>query len=51
MLLLGASLVSARRVPWPSVAERAYERRLDLAVCGFGAIALALLWLNVTILF
>ncbi|HET8861669.1 MAG TPA: hypothetical protein VFM94_00275 [Solirubrobacterales bacterium] len=51
MLLLGASLVSSRRVPWPGVAERVYARRLDLAAFGFGAIALALLWLNVTVLF
>ena len=51
MLLLGASLVSARRVPWPAVADRVYTRRRDLAAVGFGAIALALLWLNVTVLF
>jgi hypothetical protein len=51
MLLLGASLVSARRVPLPGVAERVYARRRDLAAFGFGAIALALLWLNVTVLF
>src|SRR5512132_725169 len=50
-LLLGASLVSALRVPRPGVAERVYARRLDLAAFGFGAIALALLWLNVTVLF
>jgi hypothetical protein len=51
MLLLGASLVSARRVPLPALANRVYARRLDLAAFGFGAIALALLWLNVTVLF
>lgn len=51
MLLLAASLVSARRVPLPGVAERVYARRLDLAAFGFGALALALLWLNVTVLF
>jgi Tfp pilus assembly protein FimV len=51
MLLLGASVASARRIPWPGVAERVYARRLDLAAFGFGAIALALLWLNVTVLF
>ena len=51
MLLLGASLVSARRVPLRGVAERVYARRRDLAAFGFGAIALALLWLNVTVLF
>jgi hypothetical protein len=51
ILLLAASLVSARRLPWPAVADRVYARRLDLAAFGFGAIALALLWLNVTVLF
>ena len=51
MLLLAASLVSARRVPLPGVGERVYARRLDLAAFGFGALALALLWLNVTVLF
>jgi hypothetical protein len=44
MLLLGASLVLARPVSSPGVAER-------VAAFGFGAIALALLWLNVTVLF
>jgi ABC-type antimicrobial peptide transport system permease subunit len=52
VLLLAASDVSARRVPWPALAERLYANRLDLAAVGFGviAIALALLWLNVTVL-
>jgi hypothetical protein len=44
MLLLGASLVAARPVSSPGVAER-------VAAFGFGAIALALLWLNVTVFF
>jgi hypothetical protein len=51
MLLLGASLLSARRVPLPGVAERVYARRRDLAAFGFGAIALGLLWLNLTVVF
>jgi hypothetical protein len=44
MLLLGAALVFARPVSSPGVAER-------VAAFGFGAIVLALLWLNVTVLF
>ena len=51
LLLLGASVVSAQRVPWPALAEPLYTRRLDLAALGIGAIALALLWLNVTVVF
>jgi hypothetical protein len=48
LLLLGATVVSVRRLP---VAEPLYARRLDLAAIGVGAIALALLWLNVTVVF
>jgi hypothetical protein len=51
LLLLGASVVSVRRLPRPAVAETLYARRLDVAVIGVGAIALALLWLNVTVVF
>lgn len=51
LLLLGASVVSVRRLPWPAVAEPLYARRLDLAAIGVGAIALALLWLNVIVVF
>jgi hypothetical protein len=51
MLLLSASVVSIRRLPRPAVAEALYARRLDLAAIGVGAIALALLWLNVTVVF
>jgi len=51
LLLLGASVVSVRRIPLPAQAEPLYARRLDLAAIGVGAIALALLWLNVTVVF
>lgn len=51
LLLFGASVVSVQRLPWPALAEPLYARRLDLAAIGVGAIALALLWLNVTVVF
>jgi type IV secretory pathway VirB10-like protein len=51
LLLLGASVVSVRRLPRPALAETLYTRRLDVAAIGVGAIALALLWLNVTVVF
>ena len=51
LLLLGASVVSFRRVPWPALAEPLYARRSDLAAIGFGAIALALLLLNALVVF
>jgi hypothetical protein len=51
VLLLGASVASARWVPWPEVAEPLYARRHDIALAGCGAIALALLWLNAAVLF
>lgn len=50
-LLLGASVASTRRVPWPEVAEPLYAHRHNLATVGCGAIALALLWLNAAVLF
>lgn len=50
-LLLGASVASARWVPWPEVAEPLYARRHDIAVAGCGAIVLALLVLNAAVLF
>jgi hypothetical protein len=50
-LLLGASVASARWVPWPEVAEPLYARRHDIAVAGCGAIALGLLVLNAAVLF
>ena len=50
-LLLGASVASRRLVPWPELAEPLYARRNDLATAGFGAIVLALLGLNVAVLF
>jgi hypothetical protein len=51
VLLLVPSALSARRLPLPARAEALYARRVDLAAIGFGAIALALLWLNVTVVF
>jgi hypothetical protein len=51
LLLLGASVASARWVPWPEVAEPLYARRHDIAIAGCGAIAVALLWLNAAVLF
>jgi hypothetical protein len=51
LLLLGASVVSVRRVPRPALAEPLYAHRVDVAAIGIGAIALALLWLNVTVVF
>lgn len=51
LLLLGASVASARWVPWPELAEPLYARRHDLATAGCGAIAIALLWLNAAVLF
>jgi hypothetical protein len=49
LLLIGASVASTRRVPWPALAEPLYAHRLDLAVIGVGAIAVALLCLNITV--
>jgi hypothetical protein len=51
LLLAGASALSARRIPLPARAKPLYARRVDLAAFGFGAIALALLWLNLTVVF
>jgi hypothetical protein len=50
-LLLGASVASARWVPWPEVAEPLYAHRQNIALAGCGAIAIALLWLNAAVLF
>lgn len=49
LLLVGASVLSVRRIPWPAVAEPLYARRSDVAAVGFGAIALGLLLLNATV--
>jgi hypothetical protein len=51
LLLLSASVVSVRRLPRPAQAETLYARRHDVAAIGVGAIVLALLWLNVTVVF
>jgi hypothetical protein len=50
LLLFGAFAVSTRRVPWPELAEPLYAHRVDLVVIGVGAIAVALVCLNVTVL-
>jgi type IV secretory pathway VirB10-like protein len=51
VLLLGASAVSARHVPWPVLRAPLHAHRPDLATLGVGAIALALLLLNVAVFF
>lgn len=51
LLLLGASALSARRIPWPAVARPLEAHRVELAAVGVGAIALALLWLNFAVVF
>ena len=51
LLLLGASAISVRRIPWPAIAQPLYARRSDVAAIGFGAIALALLLLNAAVFF
>jgi hypothetical protein len=48
LLLLGAAALTPRRVPVPRIATPLYEHRSDLVMAGVGAIALALLWLNIT---
>jgi hypothetical protein len=50
LMVVGAVGVSPGRVPWP-VAEPLSAHRGDLVAVGIGAIALALLWLNITVLF
>jgi hypothetical protein len=49
LLLVGAFVVSTRRVPWPALAEPLYAHRVDLVVIGVGAIAVALVCLNVAV--
>ena len=49
-LLVGASAVSPRRVPWPVVADPLVAHRSDLAALGIGVIAIALLYVNAAIL-
>ena len=50
VLLLGASLASARRGPLPEFAEPLHAHRRDLATAGLGAIAFAFLCLNAAVL-
>jgi hypothetical protein len=51
LALLGASAVEARRIPWPALAEPLSAHRVDVAAVGLGAIAFAVLWLNVAVVF
>lgn len=51
LLLLGASVGSRVRFLWPAVAAALYAHRPELMAVGVGAIALAFLWLNVTVWF
>jgi hypothetical protein len=51
LLLLSASAVPPRRIPWVVVAESLSLHRSDLAAAGVAAIALALLCLNIAVLF
>jgi hypothetical protein len=50
LVVLGTSAF-ARRSLWPPVAEPLQTHRFDVAAVGIGAIALALLWLNITVMF
>lgn len=50
LLLLGASGVSPARIPWPGIAEPLYLHRSDIALLGIGAIAIALVCLNIAVL-
>lgn len=50
LLMLGASAVPPRRVPWPVVAEPLFAHRSDLATLGIGTIAVAFLCLNAAVL-
>lgn len=49
MLMLAASAVPPRRVPWPVVAEPLFLHRTDLATLGVGTIAVAFLCLNAAV--
>jgi hypothetical protein len=51
LLLLGAALLTPRRLPLPEIAMPLYAYRYNLVAVGATAIALALLWLNITVLF
>ena len=51
VLLLGASVASARGGAWPEFAEPLQAHHRDLATVGIGAIALAFLCLNAAVLF
>jgi hypothetical protein len=51
LLLLGAAVLTPRRVPVPRIAMPLYVHRPELVAAGAGVIALALLWLNIAVLF
>jgi hypothetical protein len=50
LLLLGAAALTSRRAPVPRIAAPLYQHRSDLVLVGAGAIAVALLWLNIAAL-
>jgi hypothetical protein len=50
LLMVGASALPPGRVPWAAVGEPLFLHRADLAAFGIGAIALALLCLNIAVL-
>ncbi|HEU6445064.1 MAG TPA: hypothetical protein VFL61_08415 [Gaiellaceae bacterium] len=49
-LMLGASAVPPRHVPWPVLAEPLFVHRSNLAALGIGTVALAFLCLNIAVL-
>jgi hypothetical protein len=51
LLMLGAAAVPPARVPWPELARPLYVHRSNLTAFGIGTIMLALLFLNIAVLF
>jgi hypothetical protein len=51
LLMLGASAVPPRRVPWPVLAGPLFVHRWNLAAFGLGTIMLSLLCLNIAVVF
>jgi hypothetical protein len=51
LLILGASAVPPRRIPWDVIAEPLFLYRSNIAAVGIATIALALLCLNIAVLF
>lgn len=50
LLFLAVSAVPPRRIPWPTVAAPLFLHRSNIAVIGIGAIAIALVCLNIAVL-